>query len=175
MARLSELTAIGATAASVSRLEREGSIIRLARGMYQLPDAPIDTHHSLAELAKLVPKGVVCPPMPDAKQPRDRGTSVRASLLALARQRRQAFDLLLTRYVMERLLHRLSLSGHAAPTALTPAFSADAAKRMQWAAFARDLAIPVPDFSVVVEDLAALLMPHSRRAALRSSATGNDT
>lgn len=60
MARLSELTAIGATAATVSRLEREGRIIRLARGLYQLPDASIDTHHSLAELAKLVPKGVVC-------------------------------------------------------------------------------------------------------------------
>jgi predicted transcriptional regulator of viral defense system len=60
MARLSELTAIGATAATVSRLEREGSILRLARGLYQLPDASIDTHHSLAELAKLVPKGVIC-------------------------------------------------------------------------------------------------------------------
>jgi hypothetical protein len=58
----------------------------------------------------------------------------------------------------------------AAPTALTPAFSADAAKRAQWAAFVRDLAIPVPDFSLVVEDLAAFLMPHSQRAALRASA-----
>lgn len=297
--------------------------------------------------------------MPDAKQPRDRGASVRARLLALARQRGQAFDLLLTRYVMERLLHRLSLSDHRerfvlkgamlvttwfndphrptrdidllgycdptpdtllatfrdvlaivvddgiefdlhelrtqpiredtdygglrlrttarlagariavvidvgfgdaiepgaeiidlpvlldlppprmrayaretviaekyqamvalglansrmkdfydvwalsrthtfdpdrlslamaatfqrrrtavphdeAPTALTPAFSADAAKRTQWTAFTRDLAITVPDFSVVVEDLAAFLMPHSLRAALRSSATGDD-
>jgi hypothetical protein len=50
--------------------------------------------------------------MPEAKQPRDRGASVRARLLTLARQRGQAFDLLLTRYVMERLLHRLSLSSH---------------------------------------------------------------
>lgn len=60
MARLSELTASGATAATVSRLEREGLIVRLARGLYQLSDAPIDANHSLAEAAKLVPKGVVC-------------------------------------------------------------------------------------------------------------------
>jgi len=60
MARLSELIAEGVTASTVSRLEREGAIIRLARGLYQLPDASIDAHHSLAEAAKLVPKGVIC-------------------------------------------------------------------------------------------------------------------
>jgi predicted transcriptional regulator of viral defense system len=60
MARLGELTASGATAATVSRLERDGSIIRLARGLYQLPDAPLDMNHTLAEVAKLVPKGVIC-------------------------------------------------------------------------------------------------------------------
>jgi predicted transcriptional regulator of viral defense system len=60
MARLRELTATGATAATVSRLERDGLIVRLARGLYQLPDAPLHAHHSLAEAAKLVPKGVVC-------------------------------------------------------------------------------------------------------------------
>jgi predicted nucleotidyltransferase component of viral defense system len=37
---------------------------------------------------------------------------VRARLLTLARQKGQAFDLLLTRYANERLLHRLSLSPH---------------------------------------------------------------
>lgn len=35
-------------------------VLRLARGLYQLPDAPLDAHHSLAEVAKRVPKGVVC-------------------------------------------------------------------------------------------------------------------
>lgn len=60
MARLSELIAEGVTAATVSRLEREGAIVRLARGLYQLPDASIDAHHTLAEAAKLVPKGVIC-------------------------------------------------------------------------------------------------------------------
>lgn len=60
MARLSELIDGGVTATSVSRLEREGVIVRLGRGLYQLPDAPVDAHHTLAEAAKLVPRGVVC-------------------------------------------------------------------------------------------------------------------
>ncbi len=60
MARLSEFIDAGITAATVSRMERKGLIIQLARGLYQLPDAPLDANHSLAEAAKLVPKGVVC-------------------------------------------------------------------------------------------------------------------
>lgn len=60
MARLSEFVASGITAATVSRMERAGAITRLSRGLYQLPDAPLDTHHTLAEASKLVPKGVVC-------------------------------------------------------------------------------------------------------------------
>jgi predicted transcriptional regulator of viral defense system len=60
MARLSELTDAGITAATVSRMEQKGDVIRLARGLYQLPNAPLDASHSLAEAAKLVPKGVVC-------------------------------------------------------------------------------------------------------------------
>src|ERR1700722_8856215 len=38
------------------------------------------------------------------------GASVRARLLNLAKERNQPFDLLLTRYVLERLLYRLSLT-----------------------------------------------------------------
>ena len=60
MARLSELMAAGVTAATVSRLEREGAVVRIARGLYQLPDAPLHTHQALAEIAKLVPTGVIC-------------------------------------------------------------------------------------------------------------------
>ena len=60
MARLSELLEAGASATSVARLEREGVIVRLGRGLYQLPDAPLEAHHALAEAAKLVPRGVVC-------------------------------------------------------------------------------------------------------------------
>ena len=60
MSRLSELVAKGITAATVSRLEREGVLVRLARGLYQLADASLDVNHTLAEVSKLVPKGVIC-------------------------------------------------------------------------------------------------------------------
>ena len=36
---------------------RGGDVTHLARGLYQLPDAS----HGVAEAAKRVPKGVVCP------------------------------------------------------------------------------------------------------------------
>lgn len=58
--RLAELRTAGITAATMSRMERDGEVLRLARGLYQLPDAPLDASHSLAEAAKRVPKGVVC-------------------------------------------------------------------------------------------------------------------
>jgi predicted transcriptional regulator of viral defense system len=58
--RLSELTAAGITAATVSRMKEKGLVLRLGRGLYQLPETSIDANHSLAEAAKLVPKGVVC-------------------------------------------------------------------------------------------------------------------
>jgi predicted transcriptional regulator of viral defense system len=60
MARLSEFIKEGITAATVSRMTRKGQIVQLSRGLYQLPDAPLDANHSLAEAAKLVPKGVIC-------------------------------------------------------------------------------------------------------------------
>ena len=47
-----------------------------------------------------------------AKATRDIGASVRAKLLNFARERGQVLDLLLTRYALERLLYRLSLSAH---------------------------------------------------------------
>lgn len=58
--RLAELRNVGVTAATVSRMERDGEVIRLARGLYQLPDAPLDASHSLAEAAKRLPRGIVC-------------------------------------------------------------------------------------------------------------------
>ena len=60
MTRLAEFNAAGATATTVGRMERAGDIVRLARGLYQLPDAALDSQQSLAEVARLVPKGVVC-------------------------------------------------------------------------------------------------------------------
>jgi hypothetical protein len=43
---------------------------------------------------------------------RNMGASVRARLLNIARERNQPFDLLLTRYALERLLYRLSVTKH---------------------------------------------------------------
>jgi predicted transcriptional regulator of viral defense system len=60
LVRLAEFAQAGITASTISRMERGGLVVRLARGLYQLPDATVDTHHTLAEAAKLVPRGVVC-------------------------------------------------------------------------------------------------------------------
>jgi len=60
MARLRELTAAGVNEETVARLVRTGDIVRLARGLYQLPGVDFQAEHSLAEAAKLVPKGVIC-------------------------------------------------------------------------------------------------------------------
>ena len=58
--RLAELRGVGVTAATVSRMERDGDVIRLARGLYQISDASLETNHGLAEAAKRLPKGIVC-------------------------------------------------------------------------------------------------------------------
>jgi Nucleotidyl transferase AbiEii toxin, Type IV TA system len=47
-----------------------------------------------------------------AKRTRDIGASVRSRLLNLAREKGQPFDLLITRYALERVLYRLSLSAY---------------------------------------------------------------
>ena len=46
------------------------------------------------------------------KRVKNMGASIRARLLALAKERNQPFDLLLTRYTLERFLYRLSRSRH---------------------------------------------------------------
>jgi len=60
MIRLTEFSEAGITATTVSRMEQAGEVVRLARGLYQLPDAALDPQQSLAEAARLVPKGVIC-------------------------------------------------------------------------------------------------------------------
>ncbi|KNZ31909.1 MAG: transcriptional regulator [Methylibium sp. NZG] len=60
MTRLAEFRAAGVTATTIGRMERAGEVVRLARGLYQLPDAALDAQQSLAEAARLVPKGVIC-------------------------------------------------------------------------------------------------------------------
>jgi predicted transcriptional regulator of viral defense system len=60
MMRLSEFMKEGITETTVARMLEKGLINKLSRGLYQLPDAPLDTHHALAEAAKRVPKGIIC-------------------------------------------------------------------------------------------------------------------
>lgn len=60
IARLAEIRRAGITAATVSRLEREGIVTKLGRGLYQLADAAPEGNHTFAEAAKRVPKGVIC-------------------------------------------------------------------------------------------------------------------
>ncbi|WP_234843690.1 type IV toxin-antitoxin system AbiEi family antitoxin domain-containing protein, partial [Sinorhizobium meliloti] len=52
IARLVELRDAGVTAATMSRMERNGEVLRLARGLYQLSDAPLDANHSLVPVHK---------------------------------------------------------------------------------------------------------------------------
>lgn len=60
MARLAEIKRAGITATTVCRLEREGIVTRLGRGLYKLTDASVEGDHGLAEAAKRVPRGVIC-------------------------------------------------------------------------------------------------------------------
>lgn len=60
MTRLAEFGEAGITATTVSRMEQAGEVVRIARGLYQLPDAELDPQQSLAEAARLVPRGVIC-------------------------------------------------------------------------------------------------------------------
>ena len=58
--RLSEATAAGVHPESVRRLTRQGQLTRLGRGLYALPALEPTEFHTLAEVAKRVPKGVFC-------------------------------------------------------------------------------------------------------------------
>jgi predicted transcriptional regulator of viral defense system len=60
MARLSELRKAGVTAATISRMHESSQIVQLGRGLYQLPDVPLDINNALAQAAKRVPKGIIC-------------------------------------------------------------------------------------------------------------------
>jgi predicted transcriptional regulator of viral defense system len=60
MFRLSEATTAGVHPEQIRRLTRTGQLQRLGRGLYALPSLEPSEHHSLAEIAKRVPKGVFC-------------------------------------------------------------------------------------------------------------------
>lgn len=60
LVRLRDLMSAGITATTISRMEKTGEVIRLGRGLYQLPGAPASAHHDLAIVAKAVPTSVIC-------------------------------------------------------------------------------------------------------------------
>ncbi len=60
MLRLKDFMAEGIGPETLSRLARDGAVVRPARGLYQLPDGNVHAQHSLAEATALVPKGVIC-------------------------------------------------------------------------------------------------------------------
>jgi predicted transcriptional regulator of viral defense system len=60
MLRLKDFMARGIGPETLARLVRDHQVIRPARGLYQLADAPVEARHTLAEAAVLVPKGVIC-------------------------------------------------------------------------------------------------------------------
>jgi predicted transcriptional regulator of viral defense system len=58
--RLTEARALGLHPEQVRRLTRQGQLTRLGRGLYAAASAVPSEHHTLAEIAKRVPKGIVC-------------------------------------------------------------------------------------------------------------------
>ncbi len=55
--RLSEMKAAGVHYQTLTRMVEDGSVLRVGRGLYQLHSADYSLTHSLAEVAKAVPKG----------------------------------------------------------------------------------------------------------------------
>lgn len=60
MMRLKDFIAKNIEPETLARLVRDKQVVRPARGLYQLPDAPVDAAHTLVEATVLVPKGVIC-------------------------------------------------------------------------------------------------------------------
>lgn len=58
--RLTEATKAGVHPEVVRRLTRTGQILRLGRGLYAAASLEPTEHHTLAEVAKRVPNGIVC-------------------------------------------------------------------------------------------------------------------
>lgn len=59
VARARDFDAVGVPRVYLRRLADEGTLVRPARGLYQLADADLSASHSLAEASLAAPKGVV--------------------------------------------------------------------------------------------------------------------
>lgn len=58
--RPQELKALGLPTRYLRQLEQDGRLLRLDRGLYACPETPFNEHISLLEVAKRIPKGVIC-------------------------------------------------------------------------------------------------------------------
>ena len=58
--RSCDLTAQGIPRVSLTRAVRRGQLERVGRGLYGLPGRQVSEHGTLAEVARRVPKGVIC-------------------------------------------------------------------------------------------------------------------
>ena len=58
--RSSELRASKIHGQTLARMVEDGKVLRAGRGLYKLPETDYSLNHSLAEIAKAVPKGVIC-------------------------------------------------------------------------------------------------------------------
>lgn len=58
--RPSDLKSLEIPRVSLTRAVRRGQLERIGRGLYGLPEREISAHGSLAEVARRVPKGIIC-------------------------------------------------------------------------------------------------------------------
>jgi predicted transcriptional regulator of viral defense system len=58
--RARDLKERGIPTIALTRMVKAGKIERVSRGVYALSQRPVSAHHSLAEVAVRVPRGVVC-------------------------------------------------------------------------------------------------------------------
>jgi predicted transcriptional regulator of viral defense system len=59
-ARSRDLASIGVSGTAIARAVAEEVVVRIGRGLYQLPDSELGLHAGLIEIAKLAPKAVIC-------------------------------------------------------------------------------------------------------------------
>ncbi len=60
LVRARDVQRAGIPTVYLTRLVRDGTLERVARGLYAKASAPVGEHVSLAEVAKLAPRGVIC-------------------------------------------------------------------------------------------------------------------
>lgn len=60
LVRLRDFDARGIPRAKILRWTAEGRLVRVARGLYALPDQDFGENESLVQIARLVPDGIIC-------------------------------------------------------------------------------------------------------------------